>query len=60
MIRLPTDETTILVIGCAIEIVVDDRVVVEVKSVEKLLPVHTAQLLTYLRLANYRVGLLIN
>jgi GxxExxY protein len=35
-------------------------VVVEVKSVDRLLPVHRALLLTYLRLTNYTVGLLIN
>jgi GxxExxY protein len=36
------------------------RLVVELKAVEKLLPVHEAQLLTYLRLSKTRVGLLIN
>jgi iron complex transport system substrate-binding protein len=35
-------------------------VIVEVKSVERLAPVHTKQLLTYLRLTNLRVGLLLN
>jgi GxxExxY protein len=37
-----------------------DRLVVELKAVERLLPVHQAQLLTYLRLSNTRLGLLIN
>ena len=37
-----------------------DRLVVELKAVEKLLPVHEAQLLSYLKLARLRVGLLIN
>jgi GxxExxY protein len=37
-----------------------ERLVVELKAVEKLLPVHEAQLLTYLRLSNTHVGLLIN
>jgi GxxExxY protein len=36
------------------------RLVVELKAVEKLLPVHEAQLLTYLRLSKTRVGLLLN
>ena len=36
------------------------RVIVEIKSVERLLPVHPKQLLTYLRLLNLSVGLLIN
>jgi GxxExxY protein len=39
---------------------VDDRVIVELKSVEQLAPIHQAQLLTYLRLAARPVGLLIN
>ena len=37
-----------------------DRLVVELKAVEKIIPVHEAQLLTYLRLSKVRVGLLIN
>ena len=43
-----------------IDLLVDQRVVVELKAVEKLLPVHEAQLITYLRLTNRTVGLLIN
>jgi iron complex transport system substrate-binding protein len=43
-----------------VDLLVESRVVVEIKSVEKLLPVHPRQLLTYLRLMNLRVGLLIN
>ena len=46
--------------GYRIDVVVADKVVVELKSVEKLLPVHEAQLLTYLRLSGYRIGFLIN
>jgi len=46
--------------GYKIDLIVQNEVVLELKSVEKLLPVHEAQLLTYLRLANMRVGLLIN
>jgi iron complex transport system substrate-binding protein len=42
------------------DLLVDDRVVVEIKSVEELAPVHHKQLLTYLRLSNLQVGLLIN
>src|SRR4051812_48648968 len=40
------------------DIVVADSVIVELKAVERLLPIHEAQLLTYLKLANLRVGLL--
>ena len=43
-----------------VDLLVESRVVVEVKSVEKLLPVHPMQLLTYLRLMHLGVGLLIN
>jgi GxxExxY protein len=39
---------------------VDDRVLIEVKSVEQTLPVHKKQLLTYLKLMDKRLGLLIN
>jgi hypothetical protein len=37
-----------------------DEVIVELKSVERFSPVHDAQLLTYLRMTGYRVGLLVN
>lgn len=43
-----------------LDLLVEDKVIVEVKSVEKLLPIHEAQLITYLKLTGYRVGLLIN
>jgi iron complex transport system substrate-binding protein len=51
---IPFDE------GFRVDLLVDDRVVVELKSVEKLAPVHSKQLLTYLRLMNLPVGLLLN
>lgn len=43
-----------------IDLLVEDRVIVELKAVEKLLPVHGAQLLSYLRLTDTSLGLLIN
>ncbi|TPG09610.1 GxxExxY protein [Sphingomonas oligophenolica] len=43
-----------------IDLLVDRRLVVEIKSVERLLPVHAKQVLTYLRLSKQPVGLLIN
>lgn len=46
--------------GLKIDLLVEDTVVVELKSVEEILPVHKKQLFTYLRLANRPVGLLIN
>lgn len=49
-----------LACGYRIDLVVRDSAIVEVKAVESILPVHRAQLLTYLRLSRMRVGLLIN
>jgi GxxExxY protein len=46
--------------GYVIDLVYDKHVVVELKAVERVIPVHEAQLLTYLRLTGLRVGLLIN
>jgi GxxExxY protein len=46
--------------GFRIDLMVEDRVVVELKSVEAVQPVHKKQLLTYLRLTNKELGLLIN
>jgi iron complex transport system substrate-binding protein len=46
--------------GFRLDLLVDGAVIVEIKSVETLAPVHSKQLLTYLRLTDRRVGLLIN
>ncbi len=46
--------------GFRADIVVEDRVLIELKSIETVLPVHKKQLLTYLRLTNMKLGLLIN
>ena len=46
--------------GYRVDLIVEDAVIVEVKSVTTVLPVHEAQLLTYLRLAACPMGLLIN
>ena len=46
--------------GYVIDLVYDKRVIVELKAVGRVIPVHEAQLLTYLRLTGIRVGLLIN
>jgi GxxExxY protein len=46
--------------GFRIDLLVASCVVVEIKAVEKIHPIHEAQLMTYLRLAGHRVGLLIN
>jgi GxxExxY protein len=47
-------------IGFRADIIVDDKVIVELKSIESVLPVHKKQLLAYLKLSQKRVGLLIN
>lgn len=51
-----------IVIDCSyrVDIIVNDCVVVEVKSVERLLPVHASQILTYMRLLECPIGFLIN
>ena len=43
-----------------IDLLVENQLVVELKAVEQLLPIHSAQLMTYLRLSGNRLGLLIN
>src|SRR5260370_366619 len=47
-------------IGFRVDLIVERKVVVEIKSVEAIAPVHKKQLLTYLRLTDKRLGLLIN
>jgi len=46
--------------GYRLDLVVQELVVVEIKAVDRLNPIHEAQLLSYLRLSGYKVGLLIN
>ncbi len=45
-------------LGYRVDLIVDDKVIIEIKSVEALVPVHKKQLVTYLRLTNLRLGLL--
>jgi len=46
--------------GYRMDILIPDKLVIELKAVDKLLPIHTAQLLTYLKLSGISKGLLIN
>jgi GxxExxY protein len=46
--------------GFRADLIVENKVIVEIKSIEAIAPVHRKQLLTYLRLANKRLGILIN
>ena len=47
-------------LGFRADIIVEDKVIIELKSIESVLPVHKKQLLTYLKLSKRKVGLLIN
>jgi GxxExxY protein len=47
-------------VGYRLDLLVEEAVVVELKSVQQLLPIHTAQLLSYLRAGDFRLGLLFN
>jgi len=46
--------------GFRIDLLVEDKIIVELKCVEKVLPVHEAQIYTYLKLSGKKTGLLIN
>ena len=46
--------------GYRLDLLVEDQVVVEIKAIESLLPIHEAQRLTYLKLGGWKIGLLIN
>ncbi len=46
--------------GYRLDLIVESQVVVEVKAIDRLLPIHQAQLMTYLRLSGRRLGLLMN
>lgn len=47
-------------VGYRIDLLVENKVIIEIKSVENIMPVHQAQTLTYLKLADKKLGLLIN
>ena len=49
-----------LEVGYRLDLIVEDKVIIEIKSVEVLNDVHLAQILTYLKLSNVKLGLLIN
>ena len=46
--------------GYRLDLLIEDKLIVELKSVDKLSPIHEAQLLTYMKLSNIKTGLLIN
>ena len=53
-------ETLLFDNGYRADIIVNDNIIVEIKSVEKTMPIHKAQILTYLKLSKFSLGLLIN
>jgi len=53
-------QTVKMALGYRLDLLVEDEIVIEVKSIEAVAPVHKAQLLSYLRLSKQKVGLLIN
>lgn len=58
---LPVEYKTIkLDCGYRVDVLVEDKLIIELKSVESVLPIHAAQLLTYMKLAKIKTGLLIN
>ena len=60
-VELPVEYKQIkLDCGYRIDLLADDRLIIELKSVDQLLRIHEAQVLTYMKLASVRVGLLIN
>lgn len=60
-VALPVDyKGNVIDCGYRIDMLIEDSIIVELKSVEVLTPIHTAQLITYLKLADKKLGLLIN
>ncbi len=53
-------ETEKLDVGYRIDVLVENKVIIEIKSVETLLPVHHKQLITYLKLSDIKLGILVN
>lgn len=46
--------------GYRLDLLVDDKIIAEIKSVERVLPIHEAQIMTYLKLSGLKIGLLMN
>ena len=58
---LPVKYKTIkLDCGYRVDVLIEDKLIIELKSVETILPIHEAQLLTYMKLSKIKTGLLIN
>lgn len=60
-VELPIQyEAVVIDVGYRLDILVEESVIVELKSVDKVMPIHRAQLLSYLKLSDKRLGLLLN
>ncbi len=60
-VELPVKYKNILIsCGYRLDILVENKLILELKSVDKILPIHEAQLLTYMKIAPMKIGLLIN
>jgi len=53
-------EDVVLDVGYRVDILIEKKVILELKAVEKLLPIHQAQILSYLKLSNCKLGFLMN
>jgi GxxExxY protein len=53
-------EEVLIEVGYRIDLLIEDTVIVELKSIETIAPIHKAQLLSYLKLSGKKIGLLIN
>lgn len=60
-VNLPVHyKATQIACGFRIDMLIEDKIIVELKTVESLNPVHEAQILTYMKLSDIKIGLLIN
>jgi len=60
-LKLPVEYKDVLLdCGYRLDVLVEDKIVIELKSVEKILPIHDAQLLTYLKLGSWPLGIIFN
>jgi GxxExxY protein len=53
-------DDVVIELGYRLDLLVEDKIIVELKAVEKIVPIHQAQLLSYLKLSKRKLGLLIN
>lgn len=60
-VQMPVEYSGVRIdVGYRLDLLVEEQVIVELKSVEKVMPIHEAQILTYLKLSKLKLGLLLN